>query len=136
MDIKKLGSTGTENVENAQRAFIMHPIDEVALLGSDGEPLWIDVHGADSKVFRKAVNQYGNRKLKKKKNNTTMEEVESTANGILANAIAGWSGNFLYDGEALECTYENAVRVLEETPWLKEQVDAFAQDRSNFLASA
>lgn len=52
----------------------------------------------------------------------------------LARVVLGW--NLTEGGEPLPFTHRNVVRVLTNVPWIHEQVDAFADDRSTFRESA
>jgi hypothetical protein len=38
------------------------------------------------------------------------------------------------EGEELECSRENVLRVYREYPWIKEQVESAVMERANFLA--
>lgn len=64
----------------------------------------------------------------------TSKELEEVAHEKIVAAILDWRGMVLH-GEDLPCTRENARRVVTEFPWVGEQVDAFAQDRSAFFPS-
>jgi len=49
----------------------------------------------------------------------------------LATMTVSWSG-FEEDGKPIECTAKNAARVYEEYSFIKEQVQAFVNERDNF----
>lgn len=115
---------------------LVHPVDGTTLKGDDGVPLSITVYGADSDQFRSIVRQYGNKRLNEKKNKKQrMEELEEMSAKILAKVTVSWH-NIVENGEQLTCNEENAFKVYGEYPWIREQVDEFVNDRSNFLKNA
>ena len=120
----------------AARMVLTNPVTEAELLGDDQKPVWIDLHGSDSPLFRRATRAYGNKKLQKQKQKQTIEEIEEVASRILAASTVAWSDNFVVNGERLECTPEKAEWLYTEFTWVREQVDAFVNERANFLASA
>lgn len=115
---------------------LTHPATEATLMGDDGKPITITLHGSDSNVFRAAVREYGNRKLAKGSKKQTMEELDQITVKILAKATVAWSDNLIVSGEHPECNVENAEKLYSEYSWIKEQVDAFVNERANFLTNA
>ena len=106
-----------------------------------GEPLFDDekvavgmsLVGRDSKEYRNAQRAVTNRRLSNKSGTTlTAERLESEANEVLAKCVKSWSG-IVFEGEAINCDYQNAKMIFDRVPWIKEQVDEFVADRSNFL---
>jgi hypothetical protein len=121
---------------SAQRMELLNPATEETLRGEDGEAIWIEVHSADSDMFRSAMRRYGNKKLQKGSKKQTVEEVEEVSCKILAEATSAWSNNLIVNGEHPECTAKNAEWLYEEYLWIREQVDKFVNERANFLTSA
>ena len=64
----------------------------------------------------------------------TSEEFEAETIDILAKCTLSWE-KVVLEGKELPCTYENAKTVYTNFIWLREQVDAFINDRANFLES-
>ena len=117
----------------------------------------ITVYGLDSKVCKDIQHRQTNNRLEKqaqkgnrKKPITTAEAMEADGLDLLVGCTKSWrtivkdeagkeTGDRpeieLGEGEWLPCTPENARRVYEEVPWIKEQVDSAIGDRSNFLPS-
>ena len=91
------------------------------------------VRGIDSFSFRVATNQ-ALRAAKDQVNHTkgeiSIEDqlniVESKELNRTASLIAGWS----FDEE---CNTENVISFLENAPHVRQQVEAFSANRSNFL---
>lgn len=127
------------NFKDAEPAVLelLNPSDGTVLMNDAGdEPLTITLYGSDSDTFRKAVRAYGNKKLNQKGNKKqSVEELEQTSSRLLANVTQCWS-NIVESGELLECTEKNAMHLYTEYPWIREQVDEFVNERSNFLTGA
>lgn len=115
---------------------LCHPVTQETLKGDDDLPITITLHGSDSSVFRAAVREYGNRKLSKGAKKQTVEEIDQATTRILAKATVSWSDNFVVNGDALDCTMQNAEKIYADYSWIREQVDAFVNERANFLANA
>ena len=107
------------------------PVSDVPFEGST-----ITVLGTDSKLYRDAVKAKLNSRLNQKKSaKVDMDQEERKSIELLARMTVGWTG-IARNGSEVDCTFENAVAVYREFPWIKEQVDEFVSDRSNFLRSA
>jgi len=128
---------------------ILHPTNDQPL------GILITVYGADSKICKEIQRRQTNHRLElqakqknKKKPTTSAEQLEAEGLDLLVGCTKSWrtlikdeTGKVvdsrpeieLNDGEWLQCTPENARRVYEELPWIKEQIDGEISDRSNFL---
>lgn len=115
---------------------LISPTDGTVLTGDDGEPVTITLYGADSNPFRKAVRVYGNKKLNQKgKQKQTMEELEQTSSKLLAQITESWT-NIVVNGEEVSCSEKTALQLYTDYAWIREQVDEFVNERSNFLVDA
>jgi hypothetical protein len=126
-----LGSLDTcEASEMGAVLEVMHPTDNTPL------GIKITLAGADSDVYRKTVNKSVNKRVQRMKPGQslpfTAEEQEENGLALLAACTLAWDG-VVVDGEALPCSKENAKELYRRFPWLREQVDMFIGDRSNFL---
>ena len=54
---------------------------------------------------------------------------------LLAKCTTDWAG-IVVEGETLDCTYENAVKLYGRFAWIMEQVDEFVADRANFTKAS
>lgn len=130
MDLKKLTGDQTSTMD------VRHPVSEEILRNENDEPISIELHSADSEVYRaelrKRQNKRLERSLKKGSKALTAEEIDRHTVEILAAVTADWS-NIEWEGEALPFSHKNAVMLYESLPWLREQVDRFVTDRENFF---
>lgn len=95
-----------------------------------GATIW--VAGPDSARARKAANRAINDAMRAQRvKRTTAEESYSRSLTQLADLVCGWEGIVLR-GETLAPTPENVMRVFREFPWIANQVDIAAADRSLF----
>ena len=102
-----------------------------------GEDLGITITliGTDSKTFRDISKSRATASLKKKTREIDLDQNESDAVELLAKCTKGWSG-ITENGKEVAFSYDNAVRIYTKYLWLREQIDRFMADRSNFLPSA
>ena len=102
-----------------------------------GEDLGITITliGTDSKTFRDISKSRATASLKKKTREIDLDQNESDAVDLLAKCTKGWSG-ITENGKEIAFSYDNAVQLYTKYLWLREQIDRFMADRSNFLPSA
>lgn len=108
--------------------------------GQDGkEPVTISLVGVDSENYQAAARASQNRRLAKinprKVRQVTAEEMENDALEILVACTIAWEG-IGWGKEDLKCTPENVRKVYANVPFIREQVDEFINDRSNFLGNS
>ena len=102
-----------------------------------GEDLGITITliGTDSKTFRDISKSRATASLKKKTREIDLDQNESDAVELLAKCTKGWTG-ITENGKEVAFSYDNAVQLYTKYLWLREQIDRFMADRSNFLPSA
>jgi hypothetical protein len=111
---------------------IVHPESEEVIDG-----MTITLLGQDSKVYRKiqlAKQQAALNRIAKGKKAIDLDAEKLAEDSIddLVQLTTGWTG-FVLDGVDLKCTPENVRTVYGEWAWIKEQVQEFVADRSNFF---
>ena len=98
------------------------------LVDSDGNKMFIEVYGSDSKKYRtvlaNVVSANENKRSGKKTNDAILTEV-------LANCIASW--NIEIDGTELPLTVGNAIDLFEESRPIREQIIDVQNERKFFL---
>ena len=94
---------------------IMHPVEEVPLLGSDGKPVTFSLLGIDSDEYRSAQRVITNKRLSRKnKFKITAEQLELETIEVLAACTVNWSDNFEVDGSTYTFSKENAQASISE----------------------
>lgn len=131
MDLATLDSVKAANEGAAME--VLHPTSNVPLKDDQENPITITLIGQDSDKVKKRQRLEMNKRLKAGRRSTmTAEELEEQGLELLAFCTVSWSGIKL-DGQLLDCTADNAMKVYKRVPWLREQVDSFVGDRANFL---
>lgn len=111
-----------------------------------GEVITISLIGREAKEVQDF--EYGLRterlnrsfKIKRGRHNADVDlninaaQTERDTVAVLAKCTVDWTG-IVVDGESLPCTEDNANKLYERFSWLRDQVEDFVNDRSNFLGN-
>lgn len=127
MDLIQLNTK--QAAEDGATVYLRNPFTGERLEGME-----IDVFGQDSAAFRNYARARANRRLKRRNDTTTVEQLEDENVELLVSCTKGWR-NITLDGKELEFSKDNARKLYrdERFPWLKEQVDEVIGERSRFL---
>lgn len=131
MDISKIDSVKAASLGAVMK--LMHPTENTVLTNDDGTPMTITLLGTDSDVYRKAQRLAINRRMKSRKP-ATAEDIDSDALDLLSVSTVDWK--ITLAGSMPACSTEAARDLYATVPWIKEQVDTFINDRSNFLKAS
>lgn len=133
MDISKF-SVDPDN--QTSKMVLLHPITNAPLADDDGNEASIMLHGPDSTAQKEVKRKFQNKAIKdgvkRKSLNISTEQIEAQAIALDVAATAGWK-NISIEGEEFEYSPENAKILYRDYPWIREQVEEFIADRSNFL---
>ena len=92
----------------------------------------ITVVGAYSDTYRKS--QAANRdKMLKSRGRMEASALEQQSIDTIARCIKGWEG-FTSEGKPFPFTRENAVALLTNAPWIREQLDEAIHDHAGFFS--
>lgn len=98
--------------------------------------VYITLAGADSAVHRKALTAASKRRLNGQKGFRNKgwdpEKMQEESIEIFATCTLSWKG-VIVDGAPLPCSRAAAIKMYTRFPWLREQVEAFISDRSEYL---
>lgn len=112
---------------------LRHPVTGAPLFDGD-KPVTITLAGKDSQRYRTAQRVNANRYIRQgRKITPTVESFEADMTEVLAACTVAWTCIDL-DGDAVPATKEGARKVYTDPrcAWMREQVDAFIDDRANF----
>lgn len=123
-----LESKAAEGVE----VKLVHPGTGKVLDTGDG-PVIITIVGRDSDKWNKASKKVSTELSKSYRGKIPREEVEASLRKVLAICTVSWTDNVEYQGEPLECTYENCLKLYSERKWIGEQLLEAAGDRSQLF---
>ena len=115
---------------------LYHPTTDEPLMDEQGNTMWIEVYGQDSKHYKQVQHNQTNRRLQKAQRTNsramvTAEQQESMGLELLAKCTKKW--HIILGGEEPECTEDKARELYQNYPWVRDQVDAFMHDRKSFL---
>ena len=110
---------------------IIDPATEEVAIDSKKKEMFVEIYSADSKKFRKTSADIA-RENEKKKASKKNPDVLITEQ--LANLIASW--NVELETGHIDLTVENAIFVLDEYRYIRDQILETITDRKNFLLSA
>jgi hypothetical protein len=113
--------------EQGYPVHIMHP--------KTGKPLnmTVVVAGPDSKRARRASQKGTDAAIRQQRvKRPSSADIQESYLRQLAETCISWEG-FVNNGQTLEFSVDNAVLVFRKFPFIREQVDAAAGDRANFI---
>lgn len=115
---------------------IVHPSTFEPISDDDGNVLTLTLYGPDSNALKAVQDEFQAKAfkdgVKRRKMSINPKQIKAQAMAYTVAAVADWK-HISFEGKELECTPKNVRMVFEKLPWLKEQVDEFISERSNFL---
>ena len=103
------------------------------LLYDEKNPVRIRLKGRDSSTYRQSERVIRDKRIDSLRNqqNWDAKDQDNESLELLSACFIDWEGVF-DNGDPLECTPENARRLMRAAPFIFEQVDLFVADRANF----
>jgi len=104
--------------------------------GLDDQEIIITIQGRDSDKWQDTAKKIDERNASKYKRRGVPSEVtESDLREILAAVTIKWSDNIPFGGEALECTYENCIKLYGMKNSIAEQLITAGVNRDSLKKS-
>jgi len=125
-------------IKDTTTVTLFHPASGDPLLNADKSPMTVTIHGPYSERYKAVLREQQQRRTKDVARSAgrapvmTTEEIETYTRELLARCIEDWAVTLEGD-EMLPCTPENIEMVLDEFPWLRDQVNLAMGDVSGFL---
>lgn len=127
------------DVDAPRRMPLLHPISRMPLVDTAGRPGWIEIFSADSAVARAHGAAMADARMKAPAGRASAAALDGAQVQFLAALTASWH-LVTPDGAALDvpCDAARAAMLYAEPgcTWIREQVDAFAGTRANYLPAA
>lgn len=137
-----LNKFDTKRLSNAGAVMqLRNPNDNSSLVDEKtNQPITITLLGRDSDQYTDAIRRISNDRLEESVNvgvrmKMSAQRLEEDGIATLAAATTGWS-NIQIDDKPLEFTLANVKKLYAEYPWIREQVEAFVNNRSNFMGNS
>ena len=118
-DTSSLAESGVEYV-------VLNQVDE------SKTDIKILLAGTDSSCYRNAVSSHARKNSERNRAQIDLEEAEKNTCEILASCTLGWSG-LTENGKELQYSKQSAIDLYKKHKWLRQQVDRFIGDRTNFF---
>ena len=115
---------------------LVHPMTLEPLFNDDEDTeMSVTVMSPHSAEYKKIFNARANKRLqamqRSKRQQMTVEDLESDAIELLASIITGW--DMMYDGEKPKLTAGKVKEVLATCPWLRSQVEEAVEEARAFI---
>ena len=141
MDLSNLDVKAGSNLGSTLH--LLHPVDDTPLMttppkkSEKSKPITITVLGTDSDSYRDLLKARARKRLAAQKGNNQnkpvdLDETERRGIELLASCTIGWE-NIMEKGLLVPFSKSNVIQIYTRYPWIKEQVDVYMADRSNFL---
>lgn len=96
------------------------------------EGVTITVVGTYSATYRKVRDANRDKMVKQRRGMLNGEALDAQAIETAARCIKGWTG-FTANGQPYPYTRENAIALLSEADWIREQVEEAMNDHASFF---
>jgi hypothetical protein len=108
------------------------------MVGTDGQPVTLQIVSVDDpryiKVQRRVLDErIAKQQRKRNKASMSAEELARESVRLVAAGIVGWSANVVMGGAPFPYSPENAEKLCEDFPFIREQVDDAINDRTRFF---
>lgn len=111
---------------------ILNPATSESFSEDPDEVPEITILGRDSDKWQQVATKTGRQMAGKYKKTVPGQQIEKSLREVLARCTVSWK-NIFWNGEALECNYENALMLYTERPWVAEQLLERASDRASYF---
>lgn len=111
---------------------VQNPITSEDMYDADGNPVTITLLGMESDVAKRVTKARAQKQLNQRKQKIDIDEARAFTISLQCKLIVASSG-LSDNGTPLDMTNPQvAQEVLTKYSWLREQIDEFVTDRSNF----
>lgn len=114
---------------------VKHPANGEPLVNKDGSNMVIVLHAPHSKVYKEALYEQTNKRLKVAQDsgemNLTAQDIEEASLELLSKATKSW--NITYDDKQPKLTVAKAKAIYEELFWLKPQLEEALNNSQAFM---
>ena len=116
---------------------VKHPVNGEPLTNKDGSNMVIVLHAPHSKVYKEAIYEQTNKRIKAAQSTSNMDltaqDLEEAALELLSKATKSW--NITYDGKQPNLTVAKAKAIYEELFWLKPQLEGAINNAEVFTTA-
>jgi len=114
---------------------VKHPVNGEPLTNKDGSDMVIVLHAPHSKVYKEAMYEQTNKRLKSAQSSgdmsLTAQDLEEDVLGLMSKATKSW--NITYDNKQPKLTVAKAKAIYEELFWLRPQIEEALNSSQAFM---
>lgn len=112
---------------------LCHPTTGEVLMDDSVPPkaFYVQLQGSDSDAFRNVMRRRAEKSFKNKDKKIDLEEAQRSGAQLLAKCTVDCY--MVEDGKEIGCDRDELTRLYLRYPWIREQVEEFMGDRSNFI---
>ena len=133
MDLTKLDVVSLAN--EGSRLELIHPTTGEPLTdeGKPAKPYFIQLLGSDSDAYRNVLKRRAEKTVTNKNKKVDIEKSLRDGASLLAKCTIDCY--MIENGKQVQCQRDELIRLYLGYPWIREQVEQFMVDRSNFIKS-
>ena len=113
---------------------LLHPSTGEVITCDEKKPFTLTLLSADSDKWQTMQKRYLEKTLSKRKSNK-VDLDESGAKAIEMLARATTACYIVENKKPVKCEFDELIRVYTDYKWVREQAEAFINDRANFIKS-
>jgi hypothetical protein len=132
---KRLIAFGKSGKDVAEQSDAPRTIKILDVTGEETD-VTFEIVGSMSKRYRKAAARQRDLWAKARKQ-PTGDDLDRQARELTASCVVSWNGVVdPTDQSAVPCTVENVAQLLDEMPWVREQLDGEIRDHAAFFTKS
>lgn len=128
----KAKGVATKQDQGTRVDLVSEANDPLTFMNKDGveEQMFVMVAGTFSTTYRNAERKLRDRALKRRASVLTSDTLDEQQLALIVACVLSWN---LADGDKpLPLTRENVTMVLQDAPWLRNQIEAAMADAARF----
>lgn len=118
-------------------------LDGSPLLNAKGEPVGVNVLGADSATYRRLNRELGRRRLERLQKqrgraltDDQLDQIEREDIALLSKITTGWFGVLDSKGKEIPYTTDAVGELFNQYPVAREQTETAVNDRTRFIKAS
>jgi len=133
MDLTNLDVVSLAN--EGSKLELCHPTTGEILTDDDlpPKPFYVQLLGSDSDAYRNVLKRRAEKSFNNKDKKIDIDDAQRKGAQLLAKCTVDCY--MLENGKVIDCNRDEMTRLYLRYPWMREQVEEFMGDRSNFIKS-
>lgn len=124
LDVKKAANEGSV-------LELLHPVTSEVVRDEKDKPFSLTLIGSDSDAFKRSMRRNVEKRMNNKSKKVDLDSSEMDGINILASCTTDCY--LILNGKKVDA--KDIAEVYKDFPWVREQAEAFINDRANFIKS-